>query len=318
VKQNNFWKKLKKPIMAAAPMSGVTDEAFRLMLLKYGKPDVFWTEFVPVEGLLSKRGRNYCLKTLKFSKKERPIVAQVFGFNPESFKKAAEIIAELGFDGIDINMGCPDRNIEKTGAGSDLIKNPKLAREIIKATKEGAGKIPVSVKTRIGYKKNEVESWISEILKEKPDALTVHFRTREQLYMPPARWELAKEIIKLRDKYSPETIILGNGDVRSLQEAKKLAKEAEIDGVMIGRGVVGNPWFFVDKIPNKKQRLKAIVQHAELIEKLDMHFDSVKKHFHAYARDFEGSKELREALMKVKNLSETKKLIKNALSDKFN
>lgn len=308
MKQKNFWTKIKKPIFVIAPMSGVTDEAFRLVLLKYGRPDVFWTEFVPVEGLFSK-GRSYCLKTLKFNKKEKPIVAQIFGTKPEFFEKAAREIAELGFDGVDINMGCPDRNIGKTGAGADLIKNPELAREIIKATKKGAGNLPVSVKTRIGYKKEEINNWIPEILKEKPDALTVHFRTREQLYFPSANWDLAEKIVELKNKYSPETIILGNGDVKSLKEAKELVKKIGVDGVMIGRAAVGNPWFFSEKTPNVKERLKVILEHSKILEKQGLHFDSIKKHFHAYAKGFEGSKDLREKLMKVKNLEQTKKVV---------
>ena len=234
-----FWKKIKKPVMVIAPMSGVTDEPFRLMFLKYGKPSAFWTEFVSADGLFS-RGRAYCLGVLKHSPKERPIVAQIFGSDPVNFEKTASLISELGFDGIDINMGCPDNGIEKQGAGSALIKNPALAVEIIRATKLGAGKIPVSVKTRIGYSKNEISEWLPAILKEEIAVLTVHFRTRDDLYYKPANWELAKEVVKLRDKYSPKTLILGNGDVKSLVEAKKLIKENGLDGVMIGRAVVGN------------------------------------------------------------------------------
>lgn len=318
MQEENFWKKLKKPIIALAPMSGVTDQPFRQMLLKYGKPDVFWTEFVPVDGLFSK-GRDYCLKTLEFSKHERPIVAQVFGVDPENFKKAAQLIAELGFDGIDINMGCPDRNIGKTGAGADLIKNPELAKQIIRATKLGAGKMPVSVKTRIGYKKNEIEKWIPVILKENVAALTVHFRTKEQAYLPKADWSLAKEIVKMRDLYSKDTIILGNGDVKTLEQAKRLASKTGVDGVMIGRGALANPWFFGNKTPTVNERLKAIVEHAEILEKQIGNFsaqggpasgwDSIKKYFHSYTKSFRGAKQLRDNLMKVKNLSQTKKIV---------
>ena len=324
--QVGFWKKLKKPIVVAAPMSGVTDDAFRQMFLKYKKPGVFWTEFVSAEGLFS-RGRNYCLKLLKFNPKERPIVAQLFGSNPADFQKAAELIAELGFDGIDINMGCPDNNIEKKGGGAALIKNPLLAKEIIRATLRGAQggpkKIPVSVKTRIGYKKNEVSEWIPAILKENVAALTVHFRTRDEMYFSHAHWELAKEIVSLRDKYAPKTLILGNGDVKSLEQAKKLIKETGVDGIMIGRGILGNPWFFSDKSPSVKERLGAIIKHAEIFDKLHeddikkngcyKKFESLKKHFHAYTKGFEGARELRENLMKVKNTAQTKEAIKNFL-----
>ncbi len=311
--QAGFWKKLKKPIMAIAPMSGVTDEAFRLMFLKYGKPDFFWTEFVSADGLFS-RGRNYCLDILKFNEKERPIVAQIFGGDPTYFEKAAKEIAELGFDGIDINMGCPDRNIEKKGGGAALMKNSALAKEIIRAAKRGAGKIPISVKTRIGYNKNQIAKWIPAIFEEDIAALTVHFRTRDEKYFGPAHWELAKEVVKLRDKYAPKTLILGNGDVKSLREAHELVKKTGLDGIIIGRGVLGNPWFFTGKIPTIKKRLNAIVEHAELFGD-NRPFEGIKKHFHAYTKGFKGAKELRESLMKVKNLSETKKVIKNFLRD---
>ncbi len=298
--------------MVAAPMSGVTDDAFRQMFLKYGKPSVFWTEFVSAEGLFS-RGKPYYMELLKFNKKERPIVAQLFGGTAEQFEKAAALVAELGFDGIDINMGCPDTNIEKKGGGAALIKNPALAKEIIRAAKKGAGKIPVSVKTRIGYNKNEISKWIPAILEENISALTVHFRTKKEAYTGQAHWELAKEIVKLRDKIAPETLIIGNGDVKTLAEAKKLIKETGVDGIMIGRAIVGDPWFFADYSPTLSERLNAIAEHAKIFEKNcpSKHFESMKKHFHAYAKNFEGARELRENLMKVKNAKETKKVIQN-------
>lgn len=328
-----FWKKLKKPIMVIAPMSGVTDEAFRLMFLKHCRPDVFWTEFVSADGLFS-RGKKFCIKILDFDKKEKPIVAQLFGADPEYFEKAAALVAELGFDGVDINMGCPDRAIEKKGGGSALIKTPQIAKEIIRAAKKGAGKIPVSVKTRIGYDKNEIKEWITTILEEKPAVLTVHFRTRNDTYAKKANWKLAEEIIKLRNKLSPETLIFGNGDVKSLVEAKKLAKDNNLDGIMVGRAVVGDPWFFFASpkrgseggsgyIPDVTERLQAVIEHAEIFDSLHKNeivknghykrFESLKKHFHAYVKGFNGAKDLRDQLMKVKNTAEVKKAINNFL-----
>ena len=312
IMKGNFWEKLKKPIMVISPMSGVTDEAFRLMFLKYGRPDVFWTEFVSAEGLFSK-GREYCLKILEHSPKERPIVAQVFGSDPIFFEKAAKDIAKLGFDGIDINMGCPSRDVENYGAGAALIKNPELAKKIIRSAKKGG--IPVSVKTRIGYGKNQVKEWIPALLEEDISALTVHFRTRKEMYSSHAHWELAEKIVKLRDKYSPETLILGNGDVKSLKEARDLAEKYGLDGIMIGRGALGNPWLFSGKNPNIEDRLRAIIEHAEIFSNQGRPWDGIKKHFHAYAKNFRGAKELREELMKVKNLSETKKVIENFLKN---
>jgi len=309
--QSNFWKKLKKPIFAIAPMSGVTDDAFRLMFLKYGKPDVFWTEFVSVEGLFSK-GRECCLKTLKFSSGEHPIVAQIFGSDPAYFKMAAEEIEKLGFDGIDINMGCPDKAIEQKGAGAALIKDVELAKQIIRATKEGAKKIPVSVKTRLGYDENQITEWIVPLLQENIAALTIHFRTRKEMYRLPAQWHLAKEIVRLRDLYSPETLIIGNGDVKSLAQARELAKENNLDGIMIGRATLGNPWFFSDRLPTIQERLKAIVEHVELFND-PKQFNVMKKHFHAYAKGFNGAKELRDRLMETKNYSDVKELIEEFL-----
>ncbi len=303
-------------------MSGVSDEAFRQMFLKYGKPDVFWTEFVSADGLFSK-GRDYCLEILKFLPKERPIVAQVFGGDPLYFEKAASEIVKLGFDGIDINMGCPDSDIEKKGGGAALIKNPGLAKEIIRGAKKGAGKIPISVKTRIGYNKNQIAEWIPALLEENIAALTVHFRTRKEMSAPPAHWELAQEILKLRDRIAPETLILGNGDVKSLAEAHKLINETGLDGVMIGRGLLGNPWFFSGKSPLLSERLNAVIEHAEIFDNLHKkdigkdgcckQFESIKKHFHAYTKGFKGAKELREHLMKVKNTLETRKAMENFL-----
>jgi nifR3 family TIM-barrel protein len=330
--ESGFWKKLKRPIMAMAPMSGITDEAFRLMLLKYGKPDVFWTEFISVDGLFSEKGRKYCLNVLKFNPKERPIVAQVFGGDPDfsaqggpasGWENAAKIIESLGFDGIDINMGCPNRDIEKIGGGAALMKTPALAKEIIKATKKGAGNIPVSVKTRIGYSKNEIADWIPAILEEKVAALTVHFRARAEMFAPPAHWELAEEIVKLRDNISPETLIIGNGDVKSVEEARELVKKTGIDGVMFGRSALGDPWFFATQKPTIPERLNAVIEHSLIFDDLhkenmdkDGHykqFDAIKKHFHCSVKGFNGAKELRESLMAVKSTAEAKNLIQNFL-----
>src|SRR3989339_1008081 len=313
----NFWgkfKKNKRPIMVQAPMSGVSDQAFRLMFAKYGSPDVFWTEVISASALFSSKAQKYCFDVLKFSKKERPIVAQIFGANLEELEKAAKVIAKLGFDGIDINMGCPNRNVEKQGAGSALIKNSEQAVKVIRAVKKGAGKLPISVKTRIGYNKNEIADWIPVILKENVSVLTVHFRTTTQAYAPPAHWELAKELVELRNKYAPETLLIGNGDVKSLKHAMKLVKETGLDGIMIGRAVLGNPWFYVDKKPTLLEILNAIIQHSELLGK-EKHWDSIKKHFHAYCKNFIGSKDLRNSLMKTKNAKEAKEVVKKFIKN---
>lgn len=260
----NFWQKIaskKKPFFCLAPMADVTDAPFRKIIAKYSKhgigrpkhgvsgtggPDVFWTEFVSADGLASEKGRKRLLNDLKFSKGEKPIVAQIFGSKPENIEIACKLISKLGFDGIDINMGCPDRKVEKQGAGSAMMKSPAIAREVIRSAIKGAGKIPVSVKTRIGFNKIEYKEWLTEILKEDISALTIHLRTRKELSDVPAHWELAKEIVDFVRKQKPELVLIGNGDVISLKQGRELARESGFDGIMIGRGIFGNPWLFAN------------------------------------------------------------------------
>ncbi|MFA6105313.1 MAG: tRNA-dihydrouridine synthase [Patescibacteria group bacterium] len=327
---SGFWKKLKKPIFAIAPMSNVTDQAFRLLIAKYGKPDVMWTEFVSCDGLQSE-GRKKLLIDLKYDKSERPIVAQIFGSNPENCYKTALLIDELGFDGIDINMGCPDRNVEKQGAGSAMIKNPKLAQQVILETIRGAGKMPVSVKTRIGYTKNELKTWLPYILETGPAAVTIHARTRKEMSKVPARWEHVAEAVTIRDNFDSsknKTLILGNGDIKDIVDGYEKAKQTGADGVMIGRGIFGNPWCFSDidnlrkgkKIKTEisvEKRLKAMIEHAEYFEKIlgkEKNFEIMKKHFKAYANGFDGAKELRIRLMtESENSKEVKKIVQEFL-----
>ncbi len=313
---SGFWKKLKKPIMATAPMANVTDEAFRQMLVAYGRPSVFWTEFVSVEGLLSK-GKERVLIDLQYKKNEHPIIAQVFGSKPEQFEKAAIIIRKLGFDGIDINMGCPDRDVEKQGAGAALIKNPKLAKEIIRATKRGAKTMPVSIKTRIGYSKDQIDEWIPVLLEEDIAALTIHLRTRKEMSDVAAHWDCMTKIVALRNRISPSTRILGNGDITSLDETYEKIGASGVDGVMIGRGLLGNPWFFSGYEPDFQERLHGMIAHAKLFEKLYVNkktgriksFDVMKKHFKAYTSGFRGAKDLRILLMETQNATEVQKII---------
>lgn len=344
---NNFWLQLKnkKPFFCLAPMADVTDCAFREIIRKYsrhgelsGGPDVFWTEFVSADGLVS-GGQAKLLHDLSFTEGERPIVAQLFSSNPEKMRQASKLVADLGFDGIDINMGCPDKSIEKQGAGASMIKNKEQAGRIIQSVKDGindAGKnIPVSVKTRVGYNTVTINDWISFLLKQNIATLTVHARTRKEMSKVPARWEHIKEIVQLRDKLSPETLIIGNGDVTDIFDGQQKAKESGCDGVMIGRAIFGNPWLFdstrvVVKKPkrfnrllsyllpsklqkkllgnnrytllsvSKEEKLKVLVEHAQLFEeKLGKikHFSIMKKHFKAYIQGFNGAKELRQELM---------------------
>jgi len=293
-------------------MSDVTDTAFRRIITKYGKPDIFWTEFVSSDGLVF-GDKKEIIKNLKYSEKERPIVAQVFSSNPKNMQIAAKIIQDLKFDGLDINMGCPDRKVEKQGAGSALIKNPKLAQDIIRAAKKGAQKLPISVKTRIGYNKNEIKTWIVALLESDIDALTIHFRTRKEMSRVPAKWHLANDIVRMRDEIAPNTLIIGNGDVFNLDDARKKAEQTNVDGIMIGRGIFGNPWFFSGHTPNIEDKLKVLIEHSKLFEKLCKHksFAIMKKHFKAYVSGWEGAKQLRMKLMECENANEVEKIISN-------
>ena len=353
-----FWKKFKNkkgpasrlggPILALAPMADVTDEAFRRIIAKYGKPDVMFTEFVSCDGLCSS-GRKNLLPILKYSEKERPTVAQIFGAKPENFYESAKIIKKLGFDGIDINMGCPDKKVLKQGAGAALINNPELARKIILETKRGAGKLPVSVKTRIGYDKydkKEFKKWLTALLEEKPAAITIHGRTKKEMSLVPARWDAIAEAVKIRNEFDSSnnrTLILGNGDVKSVGDAEEKARASGVDGVMIGRAVFGNPWLFsngkelisfsrlayppaggllfsrrravkgvendINFLPSLK--LSILLEHTKLFEKINkgQKFDVMKKHFKSYACDFPGAKELRIKLMACQNAKEVEKVM---------
>ncbi|KND52110.1 MAG: tRNA-dihydrouridine synthase B [Parcubacteria bacterium C7867-003] len=325
----NFWNNLQKPIMVLAPMADVTDPAFRRVIAKYGKPDVMWTEFVSADGLFL-GGFEHLVKDLAFTDEERPIVAQFFSSKPEMMRKAAELAVDMGFDGIDINMGCPDKSIEKQGAGSAHIKNHKLAQEVILSAMEGAKKdgknLPVSVKTRIGYNKNELETWLPAILETNPAVVTIHARTRKEMSLVPARWEHVKRAVEIRDNFvdssgrKSETLIFGNGDVLDLDDAENKVRETGCDGVMMGRAIFGNPWCFSRKVKRDEisisDRLLVMVEHTRLFEELLPHksFAIMKKHYKAYVNGWDGAKELRLKLMETKTVSEVQEIVEDYLN----
>lgn len=340
----SFWDKLPKPARNAlhnnaggtffclAPMADVTDAAFRRIICKYGKPDVFWTEFVSADGLASK-GREVLKNNLIFQKKEKPIIAQLFSSNGDKMRQASKYVASLGVDGIDINMGCPDRAVEKQGAGAALMKDKEKARMIIQAVKDGIKdskkNVSISVKTRIGYNKNQIEDWIPFLLSQNIDALTVHARTRKEMSLVPANWDYIKRVVEIRNEIKSKTKIIGNGDVADIEQGIKLARETGCDGIMIGRGIFGNPWLFADLASARKgknkteisieEKLKVMVEHTKLFEKIlgkQRNFAVMKKHFKAYVSGFPKSKELRVELMETKNAKEVEKIVKKFLDIK--
>jgi len=323
----NFWQNLKqnkKHLFCLAPMADVTDCAFRKLITKYGKPDVFWTEFVSADGLAHPKAREKLLIDLKYEKNEHPIVAQIFGANPENIREASKLCKSLGFDGIDINMGCPDKTIEKQGSGACMIKNPELAKEIIRSAKEGGGGLPISVKTRVGYNKVDMD-WIRTLLAEDLAALTVHLRTRKEMSLVPAQWDLMRDVIKIRDEMNKDTIIIGNGDVVDIDDASRKCEEYGCDGAMLGRAIFGNPWLFrkgTKKEISLKERLSVMVEHTKLFEEMlvnppagGKNFSIMKKHYKAYCNGFAGAKELRMKLMDTQNASEVEILVKEFLTN---
>ena len=318
----SFWQKLRKPFFALAPLEDVTDAAFRRLIASYGKPDVMFTEFTSADGLIlaDAEGQKKLRKKLLYSESERPIVAQIFTSSPERMEKASALIAELGFDGVDINMGCPDRAVEKSGCGAALIKNPVLARELIRAAKRGWSTkyghsmsiFPVSIKTRIGYNTDELDSWLPELLAEEPAAIIIHARTRKEMSDVPARWDTVARAVVLRDALKSSTLIVGNGDVKDMADARAKARETGCDGVMLGRAIFGNPWLFVghNDIVSRyapEERMRALLEHLELFDELlcdTVNYATMKKHFKAYISGWDGAKELRIKLMETDSVEE--------------
>lgn len=296
-----------------APMADVTDMAFRQIIVSCGKPDVLYTEFVSCDGLCSEHGRPKLLPHLKFKNNERPIVAQFFGSKPENFYKCAQLANELGFDGIDINMGCPAGKVVKQDSGAGLILNPKLAQKIISETKRGAGKLPVSVKTRIGYNKIITEEWISKLIEAEPAAIIVHGRTMKEMSKVPAHWDKIGKAAKLcRESSIP---IIGNGDIANYRDGLEKAEQFNLDGIMVGRGTFTNPWFFKKDSENAnhtpEERIKLLITHIKLFDELwgnppagGKNFDTMKKFFKVYISGWAGAKDLRMKLMLAKDRRE--------------
>ncbi len=302
----------KRFLSMLAPMEDVTDTVFRRILCNIGKPDVFFTEFMNVDGYCSPIGKGKVDHRIMFTDIERPIVIQLWGNNPENFAKTVHELKELKPDGFDINMGCAVRNVLNTGGGSALIKEPTLAGEIINAVKQEAGDIPVSVKTRLGYEKVNTEEWIGFLLKQDLDMLTVHGRIAKEGYVVPARWDEIQKVVGLRNEISPTTLIIGNGDITSAKQGEEYTKQYGTDGYMVGRGILSNPWLFSGREDiSKEERIDVLMKHARLFAEVwgkDKNFNVMKKYFKAYIHGFDGANELRQKYMEVRSLEELENL----------
>ena len=343
-----FWKDLPRPIVGLSPMDGVTDAAMRKIVSKYGDPSVIFTEFVSAEGI--KAGAVKLLSELIYSEEERPVVAQLFGTDTEAFYISTMVVCALGFDGVDINMGCPSKSVAGRGGGAGLIKKPELAREIVEVVKKGIEdwvgdvelkdiglseemvkevekmkkekglkkrvEIPVSVKTRIGYEsKEEVEEWMKTVVGFEVAVVSLHGRTFRQMYRGEADWEVIGEMSKFfKDK---ETLFLGNGDVKMREDVDEKVKKYGVDGVLIGRAAMGNPFVFKEGSEKLeyKERLKIAIEHARVYEEIfgKDWFLPMRKHLAWYAKGFEGVSELRSKLVRTKSADEVEKLIKEYL-----
>ncbi len=345
----NFWQQLAqehKPFFCLAPMEDVTDIAFREMFVRYSKQQgkvslwqrlsgrvsvspsnlILFTEFTPSDGLAfgDAKAQEKLRAKLSYTEGQRPIVAQIYNSNPQRMEDAARLVQELGFDGVDINMGCPVNAVVKQVSGAALIQHPELAVELMRAVRKGAPSTPLSVKTRVGYSSvSDMQDWIAKILAEKPDALTIHLRTRSQMSKVPAQWELMPEIIKMRDELSPSTIIIGNGDVHSTQEGRELASQYGCEGIMVGRAAFGTPDFFlstslkaqsVTPKTDKQSKVQMLTEHLSLFDTLLLKpkhkgYHVMKKHFKAYIGGWSGAKELRAQLMATSSPAEAREVL---------
>lgn len=311
----SFWNNLPQPFFVLAPMEAVTDVVFRHVVADAGKPDVFFTEFTNTNSWCSPRGKHSTRGRLTFTPDEQPIVAHIWGNVPEYYAEMSQGMAELGFSGIDINMGCPAPNVAPKGSGSGLINTPENAAAIIAAAKKGG--LPVSVKTRLGYTRiDEWEGWLTHLLRQDIANLTIHLRTRKEMSKVPAHYELIDDIVALRDKVAPQTLLTINGDIRDREHGMQLiAEHPGVNGIMIGRGVFHNPFAFALKDrPHSREELIALLhRQLDLFDhyESDMHkpFETLKRFFKIYIRDFDGASELRDQLMHTKSTDEVRALL---------
>jgi tRNA-dihydrouridine synthase len=343
----------KRPLFVLAPMADVTDIAFRTVIADAHSPDIFWTEFVSADGLVraTEIGKYKLKKDLIFDKeKQRPIMAQLFSSTYENMYQSVKLCIEMGFDGVDINMGCPDKSIEKQKCGSAMIKNPDLAISVIKAAKDARrdfseggdnGDFAITVKTRAGYNTAELDTWIPILLDLELDLITLHARIRKDMSKVPANWDYVKQVVNMRDDWAlknPEKkapLIFGNGDVLSVDDGLQKCFDSGADGAMIGRAMFGNPWFFKDLenvesggdseknnqkyekfIPKRKDRILSLIKQVEIFDKElgDVKsFALMKKFFKTYMTDFDDAREVRESIMVMEKAGEVLEYLKEKL-----
>lgn len=321
----NFWKKLERPFLVQAPMENVTDTVFRQIIARAHRPDVFFTEFTNTDGMIS-QDKSHVMHRLQYTQIERPIVAQIWGNNPDNYFKAAKLLEQIKFDGIDINMGCPIRDVVRKGQCAGLMQNPTLAKEIIAATKDGVrstiGRLPVSVKTRIGFNKIQTEEWISFLLEQNIDALTIHGRTVREQSKVPAHWDEIGKAVQIRNKMKKPTVIIGNGDVESWEQAQEKSQTYGVDGVMIGRGIFHNLFVFdknvkrpfrrIEAAKTESEKIQMLIKHIKLFDKTwgkSKNFEIMKKFYKIYINDFKGAAELRLKLMDLHTAKDTIELL---------
>jgi nifR3 family TIM-barrel protein len=356
----SFWHHIPQPIIGLSPMDGVTDPAFRFIVARHGKPDVQVTEFVNVDEVC--HGVEAAWQQLQYAEIERPVVAQIYGADPDKFYQVAQVVCELGFDGVDINMGCPSKNVSARGCGAALIRNPTLAREIIRAVQSGVRDwasghriesiglrpkvvervlalascrdgsrprktVPVSVKTRLGYDAVVIEDWVSVLLEEHPETISIHGRTLVQMYRGRADWGAIARAAKLIRETS--TLVLGNGDVESLHDLVARVQETQVHGVLIGRGALGNPWIFRAKewaraqVANRGQspyfpgtvplpeRFQVALEHARYFESLGgaPRFAAMRKHLGWYCTGFFKAAEVRSQMFRATSSQDVERIL---------
>lgn len=312
---NNFWNELPQPFFILAPMEAVTDVVFRHVVAKAARPDVFFTEFTNAASYCSPKGEHSTRGRLAFTDDEHPIVAQIWGNQPAHFSQMSRGLADMGYKGIDINFGCPDKAVVRQGSGSGVIGNYELSAQLIASAKEGG--LPVSVKTRLGSTRtDEYIDWLTHILKQDVANLTIHLRTRKEMSKVPAHFELIPAIKQLRDKVAPQTLLTINGDIRDRQHGQELIDQYGVDGIMIGRGIFANPYAFEIKPQQHSReelidllRLQLDLHDKYSIELGERKYDPLKRFFKIYIREFEGASELRDKLMHTKTTDQARELL---------